>query len=164
MAVKKGQDLPETNHVIRHVTSGKLRRDDARNILGVRWDGLQPKAHEGLSVNWLEFHDGAMVDKVKAAFDLMSSKRNFKRGDVLAKMNVGTTRHAAESSGKKIRVVYAPIDGNHGHAEIRNMPSEDEGFLDIIASTIQVDDCISCKPLLELKTTIASGEDPPIDA
>ena len=140
LALRRGQDLPEADHVLRHVSSGRLRRDADRNVVGIRGDGLLPKRGEGLSTNWLEFTEGSEAEQISAAIAMMANGLQIRRTAVLAKINVGKFRALAEGEGYRIRVVYDPISpsedegGNEGHAEIRHLPDDNDELFDLLAT------------------------------
>jgi hypothetical protein len=134
--------------VLRHVSSTRLRFNANREVTGIRADGLRPKQGEGLSVNWLEYHDGSQQARVHAAFQLMRDHLNIKKSAILALINVGQFRAVAKGAGTAVRVVYAPIPGNGGHSEIRHLPTDDDELLDELADKA-VCERISCGPLLE---------------
>lgn len=132
--LNKGKDLPEEHHVLRHVSSTRLRRDAERVVTGIRADGLRPQPGEGLSVNWLEYGEGSEREQISQAFDLMRNNLNIKKSAVLALINVGQFRLVAKGAGFSVRFVYAPIENNGGHSEIRHLPFDDDEVLDELAN------------------------------
>ena len=149
LALRRGQDLPDADHVLRHVNSGRLRRDANRNVVGIRGDGLQPKKDEGLSTNWLEFTEGTEAEQIGAALAMMANGLDIRKSAVLAKINVGKFRALAGGEGYRIRVVYDPIaateenEGNEGHAEIRHLPDDNAELFDLLA-TDGIEATIAC--------------------
>lgn len=148
MSLRRGQDIPQADHVLRHVGPSKLRRDENRNVVGVRGDAFKARANEGLSVNWLEFVQGTEVHQVAECLKMMQTGLSIKKSSVLAKINVETFRALSHQEGYRIRVVYDPLDENEGHSEIRHLPSENDELLDMLADQGIVRH-ISCAEFIE---------------
>lgn len=120
--------------MLRHVSSTRLRRDADRAVTGIRADGLRPHSGEGLSVNWLEYGTGSEPEQIRQAFDLMRNNLDIKKSAVLALINVGQFRSVAKGAGFPVRFVYAPVENNGGHSEIRHLPFDDDEVLDELAN------------------------------
>lgn len=148
MSLRRGQDIPQTDHVLRHIGPSKLRRDENRNVVGVRGDAFKAKGAEGLSVNWLEFVQGNEDHQLAEALTMMRTGLNIKKSAFLAQIHVESFRALAHQEGYRIRIVYDPLEENRGHSEIRHLPTENDEILDILADQGIVRH-IRCSDLLE---------------
>ena len=60
-------NLPNDDHVMRHVSWTRLRKDEDDNILGFLPDAFQRNEnHLSLSVNWLEYFEGERQSQIEA--------------------------------------------------------------------------------------------------
>jgi hypothetical protein len=133
LSLRRGQDIPQGDHVLRHIGPSKLRRDENRNVVGVRGDAFKASDNDGLSVNWLEFIEGDEGHQIAESLKMMQAGLNIKKSAVLAKIHVQSFRELSHQEGYRIRVVYDPLDENQGHSEIRHLPTENDELLDMLA-------------------------------
>lgn len=55
----RGERIPDSDHIARHVPWSKLRKDEDDNVLGVLGEAFRRREGEGaLSVNWVEYFEG----------------------------------------------------------------------------------------------------------
>jgi glucokinase len=101
-------------------------------MLGVKDKG-------GMSVTWIE-HFGAfgMAAKRQGAIAFRESQQSRKLGAtaVFATAQVQKILDAGTGFSKQLRVVYDPVPGNSGHAEIRHFEDDDLQLLDLLASDV----------------------------
>lgn len=131
----KGKNLPDSDHVIRRVSSSKLRRDGDGNILGFLPQAFALRLGEkSLSVNWLEIYESdhnanitKTVWELRAANDI-SKKSAFGIG------NVGNIKNVCKDNGALVKIVYAPRDNIPSHSDIRHLPQDDLSLLQDLAT------------------------------
>jgi hypothetical protein len=93
----------------------------------------------GLSVTEIE-HFGPMsaATRAAAAFayrESQSSKRISANG-IFARSEIGRVITAAQDHGKSVRIVHDPVDGNPGHAQVRQFTDEDLDLLEHLAEKV----------------------------
>jgi hypothetical protein len=135
--INKGANLPDQDHVIRHVPWKRLRRDEDGNILGFLHEAfaLRP-GEESLSVNWLEHFDGnhdartkKSIQEIRAAKDISKkSQCAFGIG------NVGNIKEICKKNDALVKIVYAPTRDIPSHSEIRRLPRDDLSLLEALAT------------------------------
>jgi hypothetical protein len=134
MAIKY---LPDKDHVVRHVNSQLLIRDDATgNVIGCFPQAFQLKQDEKyLSASWLEFFPGAKGQQVASVIAAMAAARTVKPSHGFALGIVGEVKDACSSFGLKIRVIHEPAKSNPNPAytAIRNYKSDELELLQLLA-------------------------------
>ena len=133
----KGKNLPDEDHVVRHVPWQRLRKDDDDNVIGFLGQAFELRPDEEyLSVNWLEYHDGdhdtqvrLTVWAIRDSFERpLSAKSAFAIGQVLKVKDI------CQTAGSRVRIVHEPEAGNLGHAAIRQLPRDELNLLDALAA------------------------------
>ena len=130
---RKITNLPDEDHVMRHVPWGKLRKDEDDNVLGFLPQAFQLRPdEESLSVNWMEF----FTDPATRARDLVWAMR--KARDIGGKSafgiaNVGKIKETCLACGVKVRIVHEPKDNEPAHAGCRRLPKDDLILLEALA-------------------------------
>ena len=130
--LKRGADLPNEHHVVRHVPLGKTRRDAEGNILGILPAAIERREDEEyLSVNYLEYFSGAtkqQMAEVKAAVIASKQSKSIGTKGLFATANVGTLKSVVQAkTSKKIRIAYAPTGNNLSHSAIHDIPEGSVG-------------------------------------
>jgi len=133
--LKKGSNLPDDDHVMRHVSWNKLRKDEDENVLGFLPQAFELRPEEqSLSVNWLEYFPGDHANRIKETVRAFRKTITVRSKSVFGIAKVGVLKDICRSSGASIRIVYAPTFGNSSHAQICNLPREDLALLEAMAA------------------------------
>jgi hypothetical protein len=146
--LKRGADLRDEHHVVRHVPLSKTRRDAEGNVLGILPVAIERReGEEYLSVNHLEHFTGTrkqQMAEVKAAIAAAKESKTIGTKGLFATANVGVLKSAVQTkSMRKIRIAYAPTNHNPSHSAIHNIPEDDIELMDqladeVFANTVQV--------------------------
>lgn len=134
MKKTKGMNLPDRDHVARHVPWKKLRRDGNDKIPGFLPQAFELREGEqSLSVNWLEYYEGNREDRLQEAVNALRSRREINKKDAFGIGNVGKIKSVCLDSGTNVRIVYSPTKSILDHCDIRNIPRDDLAFLAAVA-------------------------------
>lgn len=133
MAIKY---LPDEDHVVRHVSSQLLIREDDQVV------GCFPQAFElrpgerYLSASWLEYFPGNLMERRKAVVAAVAAARSVRPSHGFAFGNVGEVKDACSAFGMRIRVIHEPDSSNPNPAytAIRNFKSDDIELLQLLAA------------------------------
>lgn len=144
---EKIKDLPDQDHVMRYVPWTKLRRDEDENVVGflpeafqLRLDAETCSIEEYLSVNWIEYQNGAWVNRIRASVRAIRGARRSVGGkSAYAIGNVGKIKEVCVSNGIKVRVVHEPENNNPAHSAIRRLPRDDLSLLAALADDVFTD-------------------------
>jgi hypothetical protein len=139
--LKRGADLSDGDHVVRHVPLGKTRRDAKGNVLGILPAAIERReGEEYLSVNHLEHFAGTreqQMSEIKAAVTAAKESKTIGAKGLFATANVGELKSAVlAKSTRKIRVAYAPTKHNPSHSAIHDIPEEDMELMDQLADEV----------------------------
>ena len=106
--INKGINLPDKDHVIRHVSWTKLRRDENDNILGFlpHAFALRP-GEESLSVNWLEISDGDQNARIKKTIWELRAANDIRKKSAFGIGNVGNIKNICKNNSALVKIVYA---------------------------------------------------------
>lgn len=131
----KGMNLPDQDHVIRHVSWSKLRKDGDDNILGFLPHAflLRPD-EESLSVNWLEIYDGNHNAKINKTVVELRATKNIGQKSAFAIGVVGNIKETCKKNNSPVKIVYAPTPNIPSHSEIRHLPKDDLALLEALAT------------------------------
>lgn len=136
-----GKDLPDSDHVVRHVPWGRLLRDEDDNVVGVLGEAFAPRPadNSALSVNWLEFYDGDWKTRLDTTVNAFRANRKLDGKKVglqsaFAIGNVAKIKSICGVSSRGVRIVFAPSRNNPSHSVIRNIPPDDMTLLDTLAT------------------------------
>ena len=136
--IKRGAYLPDKDHVIRHVSSSKLLRDEDGNILGFlpHAFALRPteESTKSISVNWLEYFDGDHEARTKKSIQGLRATKSIGKNSAFGIGNVGNIKDVCKNNGTIVKIVYAPTDGNLSHSVIRHLPKDDLTLLQALAN------------------------------
>ena len=132
--------MPDTDHVVRHINSQLLIRDEAEQTKPVI--GCFPQAFElrpaeqYLSASWLEFFPGSKHDRIVSVVGGVAKARTVKPSHGFALGNVAKVKRACASFGLRIRVIHEPnkSNPNPAYTAIRNYRSDDIELLELLAS------------------------------
>jgi len=149
MAIK---NLPPDDHILRLVPWARVRKDENDNVTGILGEAFLLKEGEAaLSVNWLERVPGALEKQLSTAAKLIRATQLSKKlgsKSRLARLQVDATKEVAAKNRANIRIVHEPIDENEPHSGIRQLPRDDPGLLEALATEAVIDHH-QCGPLLE---------------
>lgn len=135
--IGKGQKLPATDHVARHVPWKRLRKDEDDNVLGVLPEGFQLRPGElGMSVNWLEHYPGDHQARLAAVIGNLRANLDIRPKSAFAIANVGALEHCCKQNGNSVKIVYAPTNRIPSHALVRDMSHDDLGLLALLADEV----------------------------
>ena len=105
-------DLPDSDHVIRHVKGPLLRENN--KIDGSAFRLRQSEA--GLSVHWLEYFadlpTSQQLDRVRTTIRL-----NLKRDGRFAQLSVGKTKKHLRTQLNDVRFLHKPLIATQAHPE-----------------------------------------------
>ena len=136
----RGERIPDSDHIVRHVPWSKLRKDEDDNVLGVLGEAFRRREGEDtLSVNWVEYFDGEPAQQRIATVQCMRGSElrirpNSKCGYAIG--NVGLIADVCRERSGRIRVIHEPVDSNEGHADVRRLPRDNDGLLDLLAADV----------------------------
>lgn len=136
-AFKRGKNLPNECHVIRHVPFQRLRRDGDDNVIGFLPEAFQLRPEElSLSVNLLEYCEGSRSEQVAHTVRSLRTAKHIKPSTKCAFGigNVGVIADVASKYTSQVRIVFAPTAGIPSHSEIRKLPRDDFELLDALAA------------------------------
>ena len=134
----RGKNIPDEDHVIRHVPWARLRRDEDDNVIGFLPQAFQLRPEERyLSVNWMEYHDGDRDTQI--ALSIWGMRASFERPlgakSAFGIAGVAAVKDMSQAAGTRVRVTHEPDgDRNPGHAGIRQLPRDDMNLLEALAA------------------------------
>lgn len=137
----KGDDLPATDHVVRHIKKIGIEEDGTANGAAFL---LRPD-EIGLSVNWLEAFDldkANQLARVRRLFRLQVRKSHR-----FAELNIGAVSEKVAEELRTLRIAHDPLDPENGfeadpsHAEITGLPPGDSDQAMMIGDMIAT--CVS---------------------
>lgn len=125
--MKKGAQLPEDHHVMRHVPWSRLRRDADENVIGILPHAFELREGESaLSVNWVEFHAEEGVDPEVASIQAFRRTLDIRNRSAFGIGNVKEIADVTDERGRSLRTTYSPNSSNQSHSSIKGRPLEDE--------------------------------------
>lgn len=133
--MKRGADLPDDHHVMRHVGKNRLHRDAEGNFMGLLPQAFSLRDGEtSLSVNWIEHFEGEWDVKIQESVLLFRKIRDIKKSCAFAVGNVGQIKNISLQNNTSVRIAYAPTSSIPNHAEIHRLPKEDMALLESLAA------------------------------
>ena len=129
--------LQDTDHILRHVSPARLRRDGEGNVIGVNHQAFELKKDKGedhLSAAWVEyFRLSQQSDNIVAAITEFKANLEVKPSHRFVLGNVGDIKAACASCGQKVRISHEPVLGFDSHASVRQINTDDKEMLDLLA-------------------------------
>jgi hypothetical protein len=120
---------------MRYVPWNKLRKDENDNVLGFLGEAFRLRPDEdALSVNWLEYFEGAWEAKIQASVTTFRSTLKVGPKSAFGIGNIGKIKEVCRARRAAVRIVYEPTDDNPSHSGIRRLPREDTILLDALAA------------------------------
>jgi hypothetical protein len=138
----KVTNLPDEDHVMRYVPWTRLDKDEDDNVRGFLPQAFELRDDEdGLSVNWVEYHDGDWETRIQASVNAIrgSFERGIGKKSAFGIGNVGKIKETCLASGARVRVIHAPKKPNLAHAEIRRLPRDYLTLLQALADDVFAD-------------------------
>lgn len=136
--INKGMNLPDQDHVIRHVPWTRLLRDENDNILGFlpQAFALRPieESIKSISVNWLEYFDGDHATRTKKSIRGLRTTKPIGGKSAFGIGNISNIKEICKKNGALVKIVYAPTDDNPSHSVIRHLPKDDLSLLRALAT------------------------------
>ena len=133
--ISRGMNLPDDNHVMRRVSSSKLRRDENDNVIGFNPQAFELRPNEeSLSVNWLEHFDGDHDAKIIRVIKELRSTQKITKKSAFGIANVGNIKEICRKQHALVKIVYAPTDKIPSHSEIRRLPCDDLTLREALAT------------------------------
>jgi len=131
-------NIPDEDHVMRHVSSKRLRRDEDGNPIGFLPAAFQLRVGEkGLSVNWIEYFKQAFEESIVSCIQHFRKNRGINKNSAFGVGNVGKIKNVCSKHGhKKVIIVDDGHNKNKAHVLIRRMPEDDLLLLDSLASNV----------------------------
>jgi hypothetical protein len=128
-------NLPPDDHVVRYVPYQRLRRDEDDNVLGVLGEAFRLRPGEsGLSVTWIEHFRGDWNAQFSAAIDAIRPTQKVGTKSAFAWALVSRVHQTCADRGHRVRIIHAPVEGNSGHAEVRQLTRDDDLLLELLAT------------------------------
>lgn len=132
--INHGMALPDSDHVIRHISWNKLQKDENDNILGILPQAFALRKNEdGLSVNWIEHFDGCHEERIAKTIQELRNVISVKPRSTFGVSTVQAIKQSCRNAPKAIRIVYWPNDNNVTHSLIRHLPVDDISLLDALS-------------------------------
>lgn len=142
--MNKGEHLPATDHVTRHVGGSQI--NDVTGMPDGSAFERRSNDEDGPSFNWIEHFaldsiENA-VEEIRKIFE-NEKKFNLRATAVFAALHIGTTTEAVREATKGERIlafIYDPIDEKDekdpSHAIVPEIKFEDNLIADVIADTV----------------------------
>jgi hypothetical protein len=135
MTQAKITNLPDTDHVLRHVAWGQLRRDDELNVIGFLGEAFRRREdEESLSVSWLEFYPTPETRLRDAVWAVRKNRKVGSKSAFALACVANLKRVCSEVGGTRVRVVHEPLPSWPAHSGIRRLSRDDEALLEALAA------------------------------
>ncbi|MBV1834439.1 MULTISPECIES: hypothetical protein [Acetobacteraceae] len=141
--------IPDSDHVVRYVSYTRQARDVDNKLIGngLLWASLQQKRDETfVSVNWLEYHKKSVSslsrdESLKLVRNDLASAFPPKPTSkaLLAIGNVGQIKSTCAAAGAPVRITHEPTKNNPSHAGIRQLSTEENELLEVLATEVFID-------------------------
>ena len=131
-----GNDLPETDHIVRYVKPRNV--EDGRVSIA---EFRLRENEKGVSVNWLEYYENLSKEEQLAEVRV-ASRLVLRKNSRFAELNVGRIKDFLAEELPGLRVVHTPLAAEEefpadpSHSEITGLPSGNSEQADLIAEMI----------------------------
>ena len=131
--------IDDSDNVVRHAPAKKLIFDDYGNAVALAPQAFEMRDHlgeEALSVNWVEYFEGAFHDRLFSLIKAARKCRNIGIESAFGVGNVGRIRQCcANLEHTKVRVLHDKKNKkNPSHARIIRLPMNDQLVMASLAS------------------------------
>ena len=134
MAIKRGSSIPGHDHIMRHVSSARLRRDEDGNVLGILPQAFAYRNDEKyLSVNWLEYFKKDKASNLRDCVDAQRATLIAGKNSVYAVAVVDRVKQACVKKQKPVRIVYHPTKNNAAHSAFHVQHNDDLNVMSDLA-------------------------------
>ncbi len=137
----KGERIPSQHHVGRHCTPSRLLiHEETGQITGIDPSAFRADS-DGISVNWLEYHEDAELGSFADMCGLIKAARKVKQTDRVAVMAVSEIEATPGVNGGSLHVEHDPLDGqrpNPGHSLIKGVGPDDTDVLHELSVLVDV--------------------------
>jgi hypothetical protein len=129
--LRPGGSLPESDHALRYIRRKFVDRN-ANQIAGSAFLSRPAERHDGPSVNWMEFFDGDIGDRIREIWRLR--RMRYEKHARVALLNVGQTKeYLNDLAQREIEFIYDPLSedaeqekpADPSHAYMSNIPVDD---------------------------------------
>lgn len=135
MTLKKGDPIPNDNHLIRHVSPGRLRKDEQMNVVGILPQAFKMgNTHSYLSANWLEFFPGGFKQQVISAVQEIRESVVVRDGSGFAIGKVEDIKTLCQTRKHRIYITLYPTQKSKSHVAIKSYPKEDDELFELLAA------------------------------
>ena len=135
---KRGMNLPDEDHVVRHVPWARLLKDEDDKVFGFLPQAFELRPDElALSVNWLEYFDSNKDSQILETVRAFRKNRDIGPNSKCAfgVGRVGEIKSVCQTQGTTVRIVFTPNNDNPAHSEIRYLPRDNLELYEAIASS-----------------------------
>ena len=142
----KGDPVPDTDHVARYCSGGRVKTDGSISGEAFRLRSKSGEVEKYLSVNWLEYlHKSARVEEIAEIQTILAAKfpKGIRPSAKIAVLNVEEMlNHVRNNSedGRVLRVLHEPEIGppaDPSHSGIHGLRLDDVLIGDLIAQTVK---------------------------
>lgn len=131
------QALKDEHNILRHVASGRLRRDEEGVVIGCLPQAFEHREDEDyLSATWIEHFTAAPVAQRELAIKAMRNALKIGRNAAFFEGNVKAIHDACRERTARIRILHEPTDENPGHAALRRVPRDDAELRGLLADKV----------------------------
>lgn len=134
-----GQQLSDSDHVVRYVPPSRLARDENDKVVGLLFSAFQIREGEpSLSTSRLEYFAGDRSEKIAKCVQANRKCLVVRPSSAFAIGNVGSLKAVGQrqASGKAIRVVYSPTECNPAHTSVEKLPRNEMELLEQLAAEV----------------------------
>lgn len=134
-----GQQLGDSDHVVRYVPPSRLARDEDDKVVGFLFSAFQMREGEpSLSTSRLEHFSGDRSEKITKCIQVNRECLVVRPTSAFAIGNVGNLKAVGQRqvSGRAIKVVYSPTGCNPAHTSVEKLPREEMELLEQLATEV----------------------------
>lgn len=140
--MKVGQQLPDSNHVVRYVAPSKLRRDGDDNVVGFLHSAFELRESEtSLSVSRLEFFPGDRPAQIAECVRANRISIKVKPSSAFAIGGVRKLKEVGQRqvSGTALKIVFTPSINNPAHTSVQKLPRDEFSLFETMATEVFVE-------------------------
>jgi hypothetical protein len=148
--------IDDAHHIGRHVSSGRLKRDENDRVYGVFPQAFRMRPDENeLSGSWVEFFDGSWQERVQRTLQAIRSVGlTIRPRDGIAISNVGSIHEACSVFDIRVRVLHesSKKNPNPAYAAVRGLPRDNDELFGLLAAA-----CLEPRTVAELDKAASTG-------
>jgi hypothetical protein len=121
---------------MRLVPYARVRRDEDDQVIGFLPQAFALREDEDyLSAAWIEFFKKPThLQNIHATLKAFAAALKVRKSARFALGNVGTIKAACKQHGQSVRISHEPLDGFDAHASVRQINTDDDQLLELLAS------------------------------